>query len=233
MGLGIQSSSGGGEFKPYVKYDAKAGRMFRNDRTQKADGTWDSAQVDITRGAAFIADFENIRVGWLAYSATGVQRRMAVLGKEAIPPKPTDVGADGKPLFKQGFELTIQLGNSIAGAQGAAARDFSSTAGCVIEAVDALHDAFLAAPESKQGKLPIVRLNDTHPVKSGQSTNYKPDFEIVGWKDRPAEMATETVAAAAAPAPATAAPSTGSTQAPPPAAQQQEPQPALADNDFG
>jgi hypothetical protein len=152
-----------------------------------------------------------------------------VLGKEPLPPRPEDKNADGKPAFKQGFELDIGLDK----ASGGGLRVFGSAAGCVIEAMDALHDAYSNAAESKSGKLPIVKVAGVAPIKSGQSTNYKPTFAIVGWADRPASMTVTAKTAIAAPT----APSTGSTQVAPPAvpAAAFAPQPAaMADaNDFG
>lgn len=236
MALGLSTGSGSGDIRPFVKYDAKAGRLFRIDRAQNASGMFESNQVDITRDAAFIIDLAGIKVGWINYTSQGPIKRLVVLGQEAVPPRPSDVNSEGKPAFKQGFEVALKLGNSIQGPGGGVARDMSSTAGCVIEAVDALHDAFSASPESKEGKLPVVKLVDTIPVKSGQSTNYKPIFEIVSWKDRPEELPLPSMADAPAsttPAPAASSPPvTGSTQAEPPAAQAPQPATAGAD-DFG
>lgn len=224
MGLGLSTGGSGGDIKPYVNYDAKAGRMFRVDRSQQSDGTYATDKVEITNTVQFVADLANIRVGWVNYTAQGPIRRFVTLGKEAIPPRPDDKNADGKPAFKQGFEIDLIL-NKDAG--GGPARVFGSAAGCVIEAMDALHDAYTAAAESKAGKLPVVKISGVTPVKSGQSTNYKPTFAIVNWIDRPASLVPAVAAPAAAPA---SAPSTGSTIVPPPA-----PQPAAtADaSDFG
>lgn len=231
MGLGLTTGGGGGDIKPYVNYDAKAGRMFRVDRTQQPDGQYATDKVEITNAVQFIADLANIRVGWVNYTSQGPIRRFVTLGKEAMPPRPDDKGADGKPAFKQGFEIDLML-NKDAG--GGAPRVFGSAAGCVIEAMDALHDTFSAAPESKAGKLPIVKISGVAPVKSGQSTNYKPTFAIVNWVDRPAQLAAAPVTSS----PSTA-PSTGSTQVsapstPLPANNMVPQQAAMADaNDFG
>jgi hypothetical protein len=226
MGLGLTTGGAGGDIKPYVNYDAKAGRMFRVDRNQQSDGTYATDKVEITNVVQFIADLANIRVGWVNYTSQGPIRRFVTLGKEAMPPRPDDKNAEGKPAFKQGFEIDLML-NKDAG--GGPPRVFGSAAGCVIEAMDALHDAFTAAAESKAGKLPIVKISGVTPVKSGQSTNYKPTFAIVNWVDRPAQLAG---ASATPPTSPSTAPSTGSTQvsAPAPAPQQA----AMADaNDFG
>lgn len=228
MALGLTTGSNG-EIKAFCKYDARAGRMFRVDRQQNGDGSFSSIDHDISNGCSFIADLANIRVGWVFYSPQGPVKKFVTLGKEAIPPRPDDKGADGKPSFKQGFEITILLSKACGGGPD---REFGSAAGCVIQAVDALHDAYTAAPESKTGKLPIVAMTTVTAVKSGQSTNYQPTFAITGWVDRP-----DALAGGNAPAPAqqSSAPSTGSTQVAPPAQQQAAaPQMATAGaDDFG
>lgn len=229
MGLGLQTGGAGGDIKPFIKFDARAGRMFRVDRTQTAGGQWESNEVDISRDFTAILDLANIKVGWVNFTPQGPIQRMVILGKEPMPARPADVTAEGKPAFKQGFEFDLLLSKANGGGP---VRKFGSSAGCVIEAIDALHDEYSGTPEARDGKLPIVRLIDTKAVKAGQSTNYRPIFQISGWVDRPAELA----GASAPPAKPTATatpPSTGSTQAPPPSARP-APQPAAMDaSDFG
>ncbi len=218
MALGLTSGGGSGDIKPFIKYDARAGRMFRVDRVQNGDGSYSSQDHDITNGCTFIADMANIKVGWVHYSSQGPVKRFVVLGQEAIPARPEDKGPDGKPVFKQGFEITVQLSK---GCGGGPVREFGSAAGCVIQAVDALHDAYTTAPESKQGKLPIVTMTATTGVKSGQSTNYQPTFQITGWVDRPETLGGSAGAGA---------------QASPPAQQQAQPAQQMATagaDDFG
>lgn len=232
MGLGLQTGGGSsGDIVPFVKYDARAGRLFRVDRLQ-VNGQFESKDVDITREAVFVMDMANIKVGWINYTTQGPIKHLAILGQAPIPPRPADVNAEGKPAFRQGFEVMLALAKNCAG-DGAPLRALSSAAGCVIEAIDALHDAFLAAPESAQGMLPAVKIADTVPVKSGQSTNYKPIFEIMSWVPRPASLPVPAAVATATStvAPRTTPPVTGSTQVSAPV-----PQPApvaVSINDFG
>jgi hypothetical protein len=48
MALGLQTeSSGGGDFTPIIKFDARAGRMFRVDREQDASGSWNTENVEV------------------------------------------------------------------------------------------------------------------------------------------------------------------------------------------
>ncbi len=226
MALGLTTSSGG-EIQPYCKYDAKAGRLFRMDRVQHNDGTFSSESYEITNTAQMVMDLANIRVGWINYTSQGPVRRLVVLGQEAIPPRPEDKNTEGKPAFKQGFEVDLLLDKN---SGGGGARVLGSAAGCVIEAMDALHDAFTAAAESKAGKLPVVKISGVSPVKSGQSTNYKPNFAIVNWIDRPQSLA----GAAPQTQPSQSAPATGSTQVSAPTQQQAPQQAAMADaSDFG
>lgn len=224
MALGLTTGGSGGEIQPFIKYDAKAGRMFRVDRSQGGDGVWSTSNIEITNIAQMVMDLANIRVGWINYTSQGPIRKLVVLGKEAIPPRPEDKNSDGKPAFKQGFEIELVLNKDSGGGR----RVFGSAAGCVIEAMDALHDAYSGAAEAKAGKLPVVRIADVQPVKSGQSTNYKPNFAIVNWIDRPAALAGADPGVAP-----TTAPSTGSTIVPPPAAQVPQQAAMAGANDFG
>lgn len=198
MALGLPVSSGSGEIRPYIAYDARAGRMFRIDRAQDASGMWQSTKVDITRQAKFVADVEHIRVGWINYTPTGPVKLMAVYG-DRIPDRPSDLNAEGKPAFRQGFELSVLLSKE---AGGGPAREFGSNAMCVIEAIDRLHDAYLAAPERKAGKLPVIALVDTVLKEAGKSSNYAPVFKIEGWVDRPAGLPKASTASAPAAEPA-------------------------------
>jgi len=194
MALGLTTEAGGGDFTPIVKYDARAGRMFRIDREQGAAG-WETNSVEISNGFKAIFDMENIQVGWALFAA-GIAPSFALvpLG-QPLPAKPSD-------QHKQGFKILLKLGKDA----GGDVRELSSCAKVVINALDSLHTAYEAQKAANPGKLPIVAMTGTKPVVSqgqGQSsTNYMPVFEIVAWADRPAELTgTSTVAPAPAPAP--------------------------------
>ena len=62
MALGLPQS-GGGNRVPIIKYDARAGRIFRVDRTQNAGGQYDSATVEITPNFQAVFDLANDRAG--------------------------------------------------------------------------------------------------------------------------------------------------------------------------
>ena len=226
MAFGLPTS-GGGDILPYIKYNAKAGRMTRVDRVQTAAG-WESDEVDITDNFSAVFDLENIQVGWAYYGQQGPQRKMGIYKKEPTPEQPDDVDGDGKKLYKSGFLVKIAL----AKASGGGIREFGSNAGCVVEALGVLHDAYEVAPEAQQGKLPVVAMTGVNADKGQHGTNYVPTFGITGWVDRPETLTAPSTTPAPTPQQSAAAPAaTGSTKKAPP---QQQAAPAEADEgDFG
>lgn len=193
MALGlVTESSGGGDFTPLIKYDARAGRVFKTDRTQDGGGNWNTDQVDITQGFATVMDLENVEVGY-AYFAAGTAPiwSMVPLGSP-LPPRPEGVDDKGKPRFKQTFRMKVKLSTKL----GGDVRELASQAKVVISAIDALHSQFEAEKGAHPGQLPIVSLLSTIPVKTGggaggqSSTNYQPVFEITTWISRPPELTT-------------------------------------------
>jgi hypothetical protein len=180
MALGFSGSSGGGDFKPVCKYNAKAGRMYRVDRTESG-GTFSNEEVEITNGFQAVFDMENIEVGYAKFAkGSAPEWRMVKLG-EVWPECPPEVGADGKRLFKKTFRLDIKLGASV----GGDVREFASSAGCVIDAFNAVHDAYKDGVKENDGKLPVISMPKTLKMSGkGGDNNYAPVFEIVGWVDR-------------------------------------------------
>lgn len=199
----------GGEFKVYVKYNAKAGRWYTKEDKPEAD------EFEVTDFTALF-DMDNLKTGWFLF-APGVApvKNMDPSLSEAAP-KP----GDG---FKRGFELDVFSAKNLHGL-----REFSSTAGAVIEAMNDLYDHWIAGKDANPGKLPVVKCVQVLPVVSKHGTNYKPQLEIVGWADRPAEMPSNGAPAMAA-APAPAAPAQHAP--PPPAANTPAPAPATAGAD--
>jgi hypothetical protein len=221
VALGINYESTGGDFLPIVKFDCRAGRMFRRDR---ANG--ENTDVDITRSFKAVVDLENLETGWMNFDTGGAPEfAMAVFGKAAVPDKPSD-------KHRLGVRLVLKLHKDC----GGDVREFAGNAKSLVRGVDGLHDAYLAGVKENQGKLPVVVLEDTTPITTGEgarkSTNYAPVFKIVNWVSRPEDLVHEPRSSSAAPAAAKATnagspPSTGSTRVPPPAAA------PAADDDFG
>jgi hypothetical protein len=181
MGLGLSISTEAGDRKPIVKYDARAGRIHRIDRQ---DGV--NTPVEITNGFTAVFDLANIEVGWARWNAGGAPEWAMVKVGQPKPAKPA-------PDFKQTFRMNIKLAKNI----GGDVREFASSAACVIGAVDKLYDMYLAAPESHQGKLPVVAMTGSTQITSGsgaqKSTNYAPVFAITNWLARPADLGAASV----------------------------------------
>jgi hypothetical protein len=194
--------SSGGDFKVFVSYNAKAGRWYT-----KRDGK-DEPQFEVADMTA-VFDMPGLKTGWFKFSA-------GVAPEKVMDPSFTAAAANPGQDFKRGFMLDLFSDKNLLGV-----REFSSTAGIVIDAMNDLFDAWMAAPEVATGQLPVVRCVGVFPVTNKHGTNYQPKFEIVGWTTRPEALgdsdqpapATSTQAAATPPAPATPA-----AHMPPPAA---------------
>lgn len=202
MALGLSTESGGGDFTPVVKFDARAGRMFRVDREQDGGGNWNTNNVEITNGFTAVMDLENIEVGWLLFAAGVAPQLTLVKLGQPLPPRPSD-------QHKQGFRMLMKLGKS----SGGDVREIAATSKAVLGSVDELHTAYEAQKSANPGKLPVVALTGSKAIvstgKGQSSTNYAPIFEIQKWVDRPAELGGAggaTQEEAAPPPPPTAAP---------------------------
>lgn len=226
MALGFNYSSGGsGDIVPFVKYDARAGRLFRRDRNQDSGGNYVSNDEDITNSFKAVVDLENIEVGFAKFGAGAAPEYLLVKLGLPMPHKPADSG------FKQAARLMMKLHASC----GGDVREISGNSSAFLKGIDDLHTDYEAGKAANPGKLPIVTLKSTTPITSGtgakKSTNYQPVFEIVGWAPRPTDLVHVAKGNGQSQQPAqSSAPSTGSTQVSAPPAKQ----PEMADaNDFG
>ena len=197
MGFNQYQSSGGGDFRPIIKYDAKAGKMFRVDRFKDLAGKWDSQLVEITDACAFIADMPNIEIGWMAFDPQVKFEMVKYLdlqsGQTQYPVQPTGLDKYGNPAFKEAFRVGIKLANSALqnptnGEAPEAVRDLSGSSAAIRNAFNAIVEAWEAAPERNDGLLPVVQMKGANPVKSAHGTNYQPVFEIVAWQPRPDDL---------------------------------------------
>jgi hypothetical protein len=183
-----------GDFKVYVGFNAKAGRWYT-----KRDGK-DEPLFEVTDMTA-VFDMPGLQTGWFKFSAGVAPEKVMDPSFSASAPNP---GQD----FKRGFQIDLYSEKNLLGL-----REFSSTAGIVIEAMNALYDAWTAASETAAGQLPVVRCVGVTPVGNKHGTNYQPKFEIIGWTDRPAALGEGSTAA-----PVPVAPVAPAAHMPPPAA---------------
>jgi hypothetical protein len=220
MGLGLNINTGSKNFLPIIKYDARAGRVFRVDKT---DGI--STPVDITKKFKAVFDFENVEVGYINFATGSAPDFVMVPLGNPLPACPSE-------NHKQGMRMTVKLGSDC----GGDCRELAGTSGAFLASMEKLHDDYLAGLSQNPGKLPVVSLVDTVAIESGsgarKSTNYRPVFEIAGWVNRPKDLGADTRGAEPAHAEPMKAvpPSTGSARAVPP----RKPEPVMADDeDFG
>lgn len=223
--------SAGGDFLPILKYDARAGRLFRVDRI--SDGqSFSSEPVDITHNFKAIVDLENVECGWINFASGGAPDFRLVPMGAALPARPSD-------QHKNGIRFMLKLSKDCGGEKPI--REMAGTAKAFLSGIEKLYDDYDTQRGANAGKLPVVIMKGSTPIKSGsgerQSTNYVPTFEIVGWAARgdlsftPKGAGTSPSAGSPVAQPAQTPPSTGSTLVDPPA-QAKQPEMAGAD-DFG
>lgn len=228
MGFGLNyESASSGDIIPIVKFDAKAGRLFRVDRVDRQN-----TPVDITKTFKAVLDMENVETGFINFSTGGAPDFVMVPLGTQPPSRPSD-------QHKMGVRFLLKLSKEC----GGDVREISTCAKAAMAGMDLMHTAYQAGMEANPGKLPIVVLKDTIPITSGtganKTTNYQPVFEIVGWAPRPVDLVfkpktrAQAAAAPAAAAAAASAPSTGSTRVDPPAPPQAKQAEMAGADDFG
>lgn len=232
--FGFSTEPSGGDFLPIVKYDARAGRLFRVDRVD-IGGQFVSEPIDITHNFRAMIDLENVETGWINFASGGAPDFRLVPMGVAIPARPND-------QYKNGIRFMLKLSKECGGDKPI--REMAGTAKAFLSGVERLFDEYDAQRAEHPGKLPVVVMEGSTPIKSGtgdkQSTNYVPKLKIVGWAARGDLVFQPKANGAAAPAPIAGnaqpqttktPPSTGATrvEAPKPA-----PAPVTVDaDDFG
>lgn len=227
LGIDYESAAGGGDFLGFIKFNAKAGRITRRDRE---DG--ENLDVDITRNFKAVMDIENLETGWIDFDTGGAPSMALSHWNTPMPPKPSE-------KHRKGVRVVLKLSKE----SGGDVRELTSHAKSFLRGMDKLHDDYLEGVKSNPGKLPVVVMNDTVAVVTGEgakrSTNYAPVFEIVSWVKRPDDLvykARETSASSThddeeEEAPVRKPPATGSSRAAAPPAR--KPAPVDDDEDFG
>ncbi len=206
------TTTGGGDRLPILKFDARAGRLFTMDRSQAADGTWLTQPTDITMSQPpFCVDFGTLEVGWAHFAPGGAPLWTVAYYGQPQQQRPASPGNDeqNKALqFKPACRVKV-AGQGIGGL-----REFGGNSAALINGMNDLHTRYESAPEAGTGQIPVVRMSSTMAIKAGQSTNYMPVFEIVGWTERPKMLGERMVPV---PGRQVSAPAPASVPVPPPA----------------
>lgn len=178
--MSLYSPPSTGDFLPYLKYNAKAGRCsFKNDEGEK----------ELTN-PEFVADFENVEKAWMFYMEGQAPDIVKFPDLTAQVPKPSDD-------HKLGIILKVYSKNLFGGLA-----EFSSNSMLTCSALNELYEKYDQSKSDNAGKLPVVKFTGATPEKGKYGTNYKPVFEITKWVDRPADFDEVSVSNDTAPAPA-------------------------------
>lgn len=188
-----ESTSGGSRFLPIVKFDAKLGEFIAVNKEPQSDGTWDKTEEEIKFPVKAVADFDNLRCGWVMYKPKF--NAVFARAEEKMPPKPSNE-------HKQTISLQLFF-------KDLGLREFSPGSRTVMRVIDKLHTVYLAEKDANPGKMPVVEFQGVETVKvktpEGELKFKAPTCKIIGWTLPP-----EAFVRAAAPAPvAKAAPANG------------------------
>lgn len=164
--MSLYTPPSGGNFIPYVKYNAKAGRWYCKK---------DDQEVEV-QNPVFVADLAKAKKAWMFFmegQAPNIVEFPTLDAQVAKPSENHKLGIIVRFFSKANFGGVVEMmTNSIN----------------TCKALGELYDKYEAAPESKQGKLPVVKFTGALPIKGNYGTNYEPQFEIDKWADRPAEF---------------------------------------------
>jgi len=169
MSLGLKAYHvAGGNFAPRVEYNAKAGRMHIVNRKEGVDGAFATDKIDVTMSAPqFALDIGSIEIGWIAFPPGAAPDATLVPYGQDMPARPSS-------RHKAGFQVKVWNGSE------PDAREFKSTAGVVVDAIEYLWDEIAATPQAARGDLPIVQFTGATPVVAKRGTNYAPEFRLTG-----------------------------------------------------
>jgi hypothetical protein len=159
-----------GDFTPYIKYNAKAGRWY-----VKPEGATEEVEI-VNPALAF--DMENIRTGWLYYAEGSGPEKVWDPSPQQMAAKPA-----GPRKFKRGFEVMVYGNAEIAGKK-LGLREFSSTATNVIAAMLRMYGEYEAASAQNPGKVPVFLCNGVKAINGAYGVNYEPQFQLQTWVDR-------------------------------------------------
>ena len=155
----------------------------------------DPKTLDMVKGLAI--DIANVKFGWLKI-AIGQRDWQEWPSPSQSTPKPQEMDVDGKPAYKQGFDVNCWSSD------GTAAQ-FSNNSYGTGQFIAKLYNDAEKHPEFTQGLIPVVSVTSSTPVVVGKGTSYDLGYTITKWIKKPADGAAPAPEAAA-PAPAPAAP---------------------------
>jgi hypothetical protein len=185
MAIGKRKSTG--NFLPVLKWDAKAGTFYLQDRVY-AGGCWETEQRDVTPEFRAAIDVANLQLGWIKFpKASAPQTQLKPFGQDYGDPPDAD--------YREGLRVLVKMDQSL----GGDVRELLSTAAALWNAMDKLHDAYLAGVTEHPGALPVCDLASVTETKNASGSAFEPVFKIVGWLPRPPDLPLVETARPAAP----------------------------------
>lgn len=161
--------STGGEFSPYLKYNAKAGRWFVRGEN--------ATDIEIVN-PRFAIDLENIRVGWVLFpQASPPSFLWDVQGVRA--PKPDGDYKDGFKVFIMGTDIQPALANKPLGV-----REWSSNAYAAKAGMMDIHRQYQEGKAQNPDKVPVARCISVKVIKGEYGDSFEPVFVIEAWVER-------------------------------------------------
>lgn len=216
------SNMGGSDSGPFLgrlQYDARSGFFTRVDRTQDADGGWSDDVSEPFRNPVFAFDAGSMEAGYIKFASPPAFLLTPFLGAATAWPQqpeemaPAKTGEKPKRAFMPGVRIKVMSAKTFGDGEP---RYFSATSKSLLGAIEEVVDAFMAAPEAREGKIPVIEHTTTKTIETktpkGTTKNYAPVFVIKQWIARPEGFGDRTVPApvgaapAATPAPVAPAP---------------------------
>ena len=168
--------NGGGDFLGRIQWDARGGAMSAINREQGALG-WENVPAPLGQPFCLAMDLGNIEMVWMrlvnGVDVQGVKASAVISGDAEWIPRPSED-------HKEGFRVQVSNSKLFTGL-----REWSSTAFCVRDKIDEIHEAWMAA-SGHADEVPLVTFTGRIASVSGKGTNYGPEMSITGWTSRDA-----------------------------------------------
>lgn len=218
FGLEGSTSNSGDAFLGRIQFDARTGFFQTIDRIMGDDGEWTNNKGRPQPTTVFAFDAGSMEVGYVRYVPTPDFRMTPYTDAPAYPAQPVEMIKDAasgkeKRAYQPGFRVKVMSAKTFGDNEP---RYFSGSSNALTSAVEDLWKRYKAAPEAREGKVPVVEVTEcaAREIKSpqGKTTTYSPIFTIKQWIARPEGFGDRTVPApvgaapAATPAPVAPAP---------------------------
>jgi hypothetical protein len=163
---------GSGSSRPYVKYNAKAGRWYING---------ENGDVEI-QPPTFIIDFDNIVSGWFLF-------REGQAPDRALDPAMGTRAQQPTPDHKRGFVVMCNSPKYFGGTV-----EMSSSSMHLCNSIKDAYEAYEDGRGANIGKVPVFACTGITPSRDKFGQNFRPTLQLVKWVDRSHELPDEPAA---------------------------------------